>query len=251
MEEDQNQKISYKDILKEKHLQRTHIYPLTIENTPNSHNQDCGEEDEAICLTLEDKVRLYTPWENAVIIKLFGRRCNHQYLKAKLSALWKLKENLTLIDLGDDFYTIKFDLKESQSKVLREGPWFVTGHFISVRKWEPNFVPSGYQIDSTAIWLRLPQLPTEFYDKKILERVGRKIGTLLKIDSCTSSTLREVRENLCSSPSTHPGQNKYYHRPPQTNNPVRGGGDSMQSLWKIGSYGDKLLILTKITRENK
>lgn len=41
-----------------------------------------------------------------------------------------------------------------------------------------------------AIWLRILQLPMEYYDITILEKVGRKIGKLVKIDTCTSSALR-------------------------------------------------------------
>ncbi|XP_019255047.1 PREDICTED: uncharacterized protein LOC109233621 [Nicotiana attenuata] len=52
-------------------------------------------------------------------------------------------------------------------------------------------------LTSTAIWIRLPQLPTEFYDKGILEKVGRKLGKLLKIDQCTSSTLRGHYARIC------------------------------------------------------
>lgn len=41
-----------------------------------------------------------------------------------------------------------------------------------------------------AIWIRLPQLPTEFYDHHILARVGHRMGKLVKTDICTSQVLR-------------------------------------------------------------
>lgn len=53
------------------------------------------------------------------------------------------------------------------------------------KKVGPNFASSRSKNPFTAIWLRLPYLPAEFYDKSILE----KIGSLLKIDTCTSSTV--------------------------------------------------------------
>lgn len=104
--------------------------------------------------------------------------------------MWKPTEPLTLIDLGDDFYIAKFTNPENMQKALHSGSWFVTRSFLSVRHWEPNFILEEATQSHTAIWIRLPHFPTEFYDKKILERIGNKLGTLLKIDTCTSTTLR-------------------------------------------------------------
>lgn len=82
-------------------------------------------------------------------------------------------------------------------KALHEGPWFIIGGFLSVTKWEPNFVPCTSTITHTAIWVRLPQLRMKFYDQQILERIGMKLGLLLRIDSCTSSTLRGRYAQIC------------------------------------------------------
>ncbi|XP_019235961.1 PREDICTED: uncharacterized protein LOC109216271 [Nicotiana attenuata] len=83
------------------------------------------------------------------------------------------------------------------AKALHLGPWFISENFLSVRKWEPKFVPQEATLTSTAIWIRVPQLPTEFYDQDILKKVGRKLGKLLKIDKCTSSTLRGRYACIC------------------------------------------------------
>ncbi|XP_047267562.1 uncharacterized protein LOC124897989 [Capsicum annuum] len=88
------------------------------------------------------------------------------------------------------FFMVKLFKEESQSTILHGGPWFIVGCFISIRKWEPNFVSSSSEIDSTTIWIRLPHLPTELYDALILQRMGNKIGLLLKVEACTSAALR-------------------------------------------------------------
>lgn len=62
--------------------------------------------------------------------------------------------------------------------------------FLSVQRGVPNFVASQAMQSFTTIWIRLPQFPTEFYDGKILQKVGTTIGRLLKIDACTSAALR-------------------------------------------------------------
>lgn len=82
-------------------------------------------------------------------------------------------------------------------RALHQGPWFISGYHLSVIKWKPNFVASTEKLTSTTIWIRLPQLPTGFYDGKILQKIGNSIGRLLKIDVCTSTTVRGRYAPLC------------------------------------------------------
>lgn len=66
-----------------------------------------------------------------------------------------------------------------------------------VRQWESNFILEEASQMHTAIWLRLPQLATKFYDHSVLEKIGSKLGMMLKIDTCTSFTLRERYARAC------------------------------------------------------
>lgn len=55
------------------------------------------------------------------------------------------------------FFLVNFTQKENYNKALHEGPWFISGHFLAIRQWQPCF-------SFTALWVRLPELPTKFYD---------------------------------------------------------------------------------------
>lgn len=65
-------------------------------------------EEDLINLSVEEKNRIYAPWQYSIIIKVFGGNVTNQFLKSKLEALWKLAEPLCLIDLGFGFFTAKF-----------------------------------------------------------------------------------------------------------------------------------------------
>lgn len=53
------------------------------------------------------------------------------------------------------------------------------------------------QLTYSANWICLPELPTEFYDLDILQKLGNKEGKLLKIDACTSITTRGRYDRIC------------------------------------------------------
>ncbi|XP_019229741.1 PREDICTED: uncharacterized protein LOC109210738 [Nicotiana attenuata] len=168
-----------------------------VDSHPNS-DLDKGKHIEgSIPLSQDNKNRLYLPWRYSVIIKVFMRKMPYHFLQSKLIELWKPSEQLILIDLGWDFYIVKFSLEKNMVMALHLVPWFISENFLSVWKWEPKFVPQESTLTSTSIWIRLQQLPTEFYDKDILEKVGRKLGKLLKIDQCTSSTRKGRYARIC------------------------------------------------------
>ena len=56
--------------------------------------------------------------------------------------------------------------------VLKKGPWFVRGHFLSIRKWEANFMPLEALVSSVAVWVRLNELPIEYYEATVLRQIG-------------------------------------------------------------------------------
>lgn len=61
------------------------------------------------------------------------------------------------------------------SNALHEGPWFLAGNFLKLRRWEPNFIPEAAIVTHTAIWIRLPQLPIEFYDRNIFKKLVKNL----------------------------------------------------------------------------
>ena len=104
---------------------------------------------------------------------------------------------MDIIDLECDFFLIKFDLKSDLDDVLKGGSWFVGQHFLAIRQWEPEFNASKASCSSVAVWIRLPQLPIEFYDPSILKKIGSTIGPVLRIDSHTINGERGQFARLC------------------------------------------------------
>lgn len=56
--------------------------------------------------------------------------------------MWKPTEPLILTDLKCDYHIAKFSQLQNMHKALHEGPCFVAGNFLSVKKWEPTSSPN-------------------------------------------------------------------------------------------------------------
>ena len=170
---------------------------LDLDADSDEEVEELREGLTAIKLTRETKLRIRKPWSNALIIKLYGRTIGFNFLQSKLNLLWKPAGSLVCVDLGKEFYSVRFSLKEDMDAVLNNGPWFIGGHFLSIRPWEPFFKPASASVSSIAVWVRLHELPLELYEMEVLKQIGEAIGRVLRIDSHTAMEARGRYARLC------------------------------------------------------
>ena len=103
-------------------------------------DEDLDSELEALSegmadvkLSKDTKARIRAPWSKALIVKVYGRMVGFNYLTFKINTLWKPSAKMDCVDLGKDFFLIKFMDDEDYDKVLRGGPWFVGEHFLAIK----------------------------------------------------------------------------------------------------------------------
>ena len=129
-------------------------------------------------------------------MKAFGKSVGFHFLHS-LTSMWKPSGKIDCIDLGYGFFLIKFSLKEDHARVLKGGPWFVGGHYLSIRGWEPNFRLEAANLSSVAVWVRLLGFPIEYYELSVLRDIGKAIGPVLCIDTHTTLETRGRFAWLC------------------------------------------------------
>ncbi|KAK4286166.1 hypothetical protein QN277_002760 [Acacia crassicarpa] len=111
--------------------------------------------------------------------------------------MWAKKGVLSLIDIGYGFFVVKLYNKEDYLNALTGGPWMIYDHYLTVRPWEPNFHPAKAKIDKVAVWVRLPKVVLEYYDREALTIIGDRIGETIKVDLNTSNQLRGRFARIC------------------------------------------------------
>jgi hypothetical protein len=70
-------------------------------------------------------------------------------------------------------------------------------HYLITREWTPNFHPNNATIEKAAVWVRIPDLPIEYYDAKILHFIGNRIGKTVKVDRNTLFQERGKYARVC------------------------------------------------------
>ncbi|XP_028093884.1 uncharacterized protein LOC114293973 [Camellia sinensis] len=144
---------------------------------------------------LLEKIR--KPWVNALIVRLLGKNIGYKMLCARVKTMWRLQEEFNAIDLGFNYFLFKFFDPFDCETVFTGGPWVIMDHYLTVRRWEPNFKPSKAFETTTAVWVRFPELPIEYYQEKVLFTIAKTIGRPLKIDWTTTMATREKFARVC------------------------------------------------------
>lgn len=164
-------------------------------------DQDTEDEFEdvnpAICLTKAKKKEMREPWRRTLVIKIWGRKVGYTYLQRRLQAIWHPREKMEVIAIENDYYVVRFEAEDNFSFALTGGPWMILDHYLIVRTWTHDFDPYGEKLEKILVWVRLPNIPLEYFHKNFLMKIGRKIGDLKKIDQTTVSVYRGMFARIC------------------------------------------------------
>ena len=105
-----------------------------------STNEPLEEYGLRINLSAEAKSKIRQKWTTSLTIKVYERTIGFNYLKWKIQNRWNPKGQMDVIDLGDGYFITKFTLEEDIQDILRGGLWFIANHYLTIRRWTPNFL---------------------------------------------------------------------------------------------------------------
>ncbi|XP_028781414.1 uncharacterized protein LOC114737629 [Neltuma alba] len=138
-------------------------------------------------VTAEQYTAWCQPWMNSLIIKLMGLQVPRHVFIDRIRRMWKPKDLMKVTLLSNDYYIISFSSREDREYAFQEGPWMIDDHYLLVQRWRPKFNP--WKADNQrkiAAWIRIPDLPMEFYNVESLGIIGDMVGKTIKVDRLTS-----------------------------------------------------------------
>ncbi|XP_061362793.1 uncharacterized protein LOC133306481 [Gastrolobium bilobum] len=145
----------------------------------------------------EARARMRQRWKNALIVKLLGKKIGVRFMKKRLESLWAKAGSITVADLGNEFFSVRFSNLEDLNLAITGGPWVILGHYLATRKCEPCFDPEKANIHKVVAWICLPGIPQEYCEFPFLNHLGTEIGKVLKVDKTTSTGDRARFARVC------------------------------------------------------
>lgn len=145
----------------------------------------------------ENKKRVQKPFKYTVIVKLLGCMISLKVLEDKLQKMWARTGVITVVDMANDFFAVKFTMATDYQFALEGGPWMIFDHYLMVRTWCNGFKLWAAGVERVMVWVRFPDLPLEYFDEEILRWMGNRIGKAIRVDITTSHLSRGKFARLC------------------------------------------------------
>ncbi|GLJ48891.1 hypothetical protein SUGI_1031190 [Cryptomeria japonica] len=117
----------------------------------------------------------------AIICRFIGPRTDRKSIEKWIEETWKTPQITKFMRKG--FFIVVFASEEERRKVLEGGLWTMNGKPLYIQKWFRNFNPLKTEPYERPIWIRLNNLPLEYWSEEALEKIGRSLGTLMEIDA--------------------------------------------------------------------
>lgn len=130
------------------------------------------------------------PWKNSLIIKMFDGNLGYMGLMCRLKKKWNIRGEMALTDIGHKYFIARFTNTVDYNYVVTQGPWMLDDSYLTIRKWVSNFIPDDSPIKVLTAWVRIPNLSGEYSDINFLNKIGSKIGKVLRVDKSTTQAER-------------------------------------------------------------
>lgn len=140
---------------------------------------------------------LCAPWQDALVVKLLDKSIGYNVMKDRLTRLWKLTVGFDIMDIGHDFYMVKFEIEADRNKVIDGGPCMIFDHYLSVQQWSKDFLSPIAKIEKTMVWIRFPGLNVYYYDESILLAMAAAVGRPVRVDNTTLGVHRGRFARVC------------------------------------------------------
>ncbi|KAG2275645.1 hypothetical protein Bca52824_058200 [Brassica carinata] len=118
-------------------------------------------------------------------------------LSRKLRELWNPKGAMYVMDLPRQFFMVRFEKEDEYMVALTGGPWRVFSSYLMVRAWSPEFDPLRDDIATTPVWVRLTNIPVNFYHRSILMGISKGLGKPVRVDITTLNFERARFARIC------------------------------------------------------
>ncbi|XP_058733384.1 uncharacterized protein LOC131604993 [Vicia villosa] len=128
-------------------------------------------------------------WESALIMYVLGGDLSMNSVKQFMMKNWNTVQLPDLLYHDDGYFLMKFkSFKEEE--ILMNGPYMIKNMPMILRDWKPNFSMKKDMLRTIPLWVKLPQLPLEYWGANSLKKIGSAIGRPVVTDECTAHKLR-------------------------------------------------------------
>ncbi|XP_065621900.1 uncharacterized protein LOC136064275 [Quercus suber] len=116
---------------------------------------------------------------------LTTRPYNQRAAKALLRTVWKLGNDLRIVDVGEGLFQFRFKLESQLTWVLNNGPWSFDNILLVLRRWERGMTANSVIFSVLPIWVQVWGLSFDLMNEEAGWEIGKGLGHVVEVDKKT------------------------------------------------------------------
>ncbi|GLJ23165.1 hypothetical protein SUGI_0437410 [Cryptomeria japonica] len=137
--------------------------------------------------------------ELGLIGRFIGRWPSLGDLHKWISVNWEplVEDYVQIYPHARGFFVVVFQSVADRNKVLGSGHWsWEDKHVLMLKPWHQTFNPESESFDRTPPWIRLPNLPMQYWFDAGFEAIENSLGTFLMVDEDSLNLLHTTFTRL-------------------------------------------------------
>ena len=99
--------------------------------------------------------------------------------------------------MAKGFMSFNFTCSEDLASILSEGQWAIGRSSLLLQKWSSGMSLNDSFFAQAPVWVRLPELPLEYWNEDVFGGIARTFGELLSMDLITASKRHLNFASIC------------------------------------------------------
>ncbi|KAL8484782.1 hypothetical protein ACS0TY_027180 [Phlomoides rotata] len=105
----------------------------------------------------------------------------------KMTAIWGVRSPWSLIPIGEGYYIFQFTCGDDRERIFAKRTWQIKPGLLRLQRWVQDFNPYKVSTSVAQVWIRISELPLEYWNNNIITALASGVGTVIKIDERTAS----------------------------------------------------------------
>ena len=136
-------------------------------------------------------------WKSTLIGYFVGKRLPYPVVNSIAFKLWGRVGLNEVLSTERGVFLFKFDTVEQADSILDRAPWHMVNHPMVLKKWQPNLQLDKEEFKRVPVWVRLMNVPFEYWTPKGLSCVASAVGKPLYADKITLTKKRMSFARVC------------------------------------------------------
>ncbi|KAH0711988.1 hypothetical protein KY289_007947 [Solanum tuberosum] len=138
----------------------------------------------------EDVAQDNEKWAQSIVVYVVGTAPIIVAMERFLMGQGTFSTKPVILYHVDRYFVVRFANKEERDKVLCSGPHHLLRRHVIMKPWVPKFNFKEETLTTIPLWIKLSNLPLNYWNSIVLSKIGSSLGKPLYADECTTQVSR-------------------------------------------------------------